>query len=188
MNKRILIHPVVCFCFFLSMSIMLGCGVKTKFSQTDLKWMNVYNEGDVLIFKSGKGELDTSIIVKKEIFYPEYNPGEEHGKYLPQWGVVWYKNRNLKYHPDGDRLITIEKKKPNETYLSIDYLYRSFIVLNLNSGGIEKFKDGKVYAFDTYHEKATGSQPKKVFWHEDYGIIKYITHDNVTWERINLPK
>ena len=168
---------------------MLSCSVKTKLSQTDLKWMNVYNEGDTLVFKSDKGELDTSLIIKKEIYYPEYNPVEVHGKYLPQWGKVWYKNKNLRYHPDGYQLVSIIKKHPkNETFLNIDYLYSDILVPNITTGGIEKLKKGKVYEFDTYHDKAKPEQPKKIFWHEDYGIIKYITHANEVWERINLPK
>lgn len=168
---------------------MLGCSVKTKLSQTDLKWMNVYNEGDTLIFKSDKGEIDTTFITKKEIFYPEPNSIEVHGKYLPQWGIIWYKNANLINHPEGYRMVTIIKKHPkNETFLNIDYLYSDILVPNITTGGIEKLKKDRVYEFDTYHAKAKSEQPKKIFWHEDYGIIKYITSDNVMWERINLLK
>lgn len=168
---------------------MLGCGIKTKFSKTDLKWMNVYKEGDTLIFKSDKGDFDTSLIIKKEIYYPEYNPVEVHGKYLPQLGKIWYKNKSLQYHPEGYELISMIKKHPkNETFLNIDYLYSDVLILNLVSGSIEQYKHGKVYEFDTYHPKGRPGQPKKIFWHEDYGIIKYITHADVIWERINLPK
>ena len=45
------------FYFLLIIVSMLGFSVKTKFSQTDLKWLNVYNEGDTLVFKSDKGEF-----------------------------------------------------------------------------------------------------------------------------------
>lgn len=168
---------------------LLSCSVKTKFSKTELKWLDVYNEGDVLVFRSDKGELDTTLIIKKEIYYPTRNSIEVNGKYLPQWGVVWYKNRNLNYHPEGYRLITLIKKHPrNVTFLNINYLYSDVLAPNITSGSLEGTKKGKVYEFDTYHEKATPEQPKKIFWHEDYGIIRYITHGNVVWERINLHK
>jgi hypothetical protein len=173
--------------FFLSIFTLLGCGAKTKFKKIEFKWFDVYNKNDTLIFKSDKGEFDTSIIIKKELFYPKYNPIEESGTYLSQWGVIWYKNKNLEYHPDGYRLVTIEKKSPNETFLNINYLYSSILILNIKSGTIEKYKQGKIYEFDTYNEKGKSYQPKKIFWHEKYGIIKYVTHGNVTWERINLP-
>lgn len=177
------------FYFLLIIVGMLGCSVKTKLSQTELKWIDVYNEGDTLVFKSDNGEIDTTFIIKKEIFYPERNSIEVHGKYLPQWGVVWYKNRNLINHPEGYRMISLIKKHPkNETFLNIDYLYSDILVPDIATADIKRLKKDKVYEFDTYHEKAKLEQPKKIFWHEDYGIIKYITHGNEVWERINLPK
>ena len=179
-----------CYIFFLILLILSGCGgIKTRLSPAELKWINVYKGGDTLIFRSDIGELDTSVIIKKEIFYPEYMPVEVHDKYLPQWGEIWYRNKNLEYHPDGYRMITIEKKHPkNNTFLSIDYLYASVLVPNLTTGGLKKYKQGKVYEFDTYHEGSKPYQPKKIFWHEDYGIIKYLTHADVVWERVNYLK
>lgn len=79
----------------------------------------------------------------------------------------------------------IKKHPENETFLNIDYLYSDVLIINLASGSIEKYKHGKVYEFDTFHPKGRPEQPKKIFWHEDYGIIKYITHDNVTWQLVN---
>lgn len=190
MNKPMKSQAILYCISFLIVLTISGCsGIKTKLSQAELKWMDVYEEGDTLIFKSNKGEFDTSIIIKKELFYPEYNPVEVHDKYLPQWGAVWYKNKNLQYHPEGYRMITMFKKHPkNNTYLNINYLYSNVMVLNLTTGSIEKYKQDKVYEFDTYRDKGRSEQPKKIYWHEDYGIIKYITHADVTWERINLPK
>ena len=43
------------------------CGIKTKFNKYELKWLNVYKTGDTLIFRSTNGELDTSLIVKRDI-------------------------------------------------------------------------------------------------------------------------
>lgn len=189
MNKRMIKRYFLYPPFLLIILLVLGCGIKTKLNNTDLKWMNVYNEGDTLIFKSNKGDRDTSLIIKKELYYPEYNPIEVHGKYLPQSGVVWYKNKNLQYHPNGYRLIDITKEHPrNKTSLSINYLYSDVLILNLVGGSIEKYKHGKVYEFDTYHPNGRPEQPKKIFWHEEFGIIKYITHADVVWERVNLRK
>jgi hypothetical protein len=164
-----------------------GCGPKkTILGPEELQWLNVYNEGDTLIFKSRGGLLDTSYIIKKERFYPEYAYKDER-KYLPEWGVVWYKNKNLFYHPDGDKLITIEKKTPDDnTFMAINYLYGSALVLNKGIKNIRKHMKDGVYEFDTSHPRAEPSQPKKIYWHLKYGIIKYITHDNIEWERINL--
>lgn len=165
---------------------MCSCGIETKFNKDELKWLNVYNVGDTLIFKSDKGKLDTSIIIKKDLYYPDYNPIEVHDKYLPQWGVVWYKNRSLEYHKDGYALISMIKKHPNNnTFLSIDYLYSSVLISNLTTSSIEKVNNGKVYIFDTYHPKGEPYQPRTIYWHEDFGIIEYVTHDSTKWKRID---
>jgi hypothetical protein len=166
--------------------VIMSCGIKTKFNHAELKWLNVYKEGDTLIFRSEKGDFDTSIIIKKELFYPEYNPIEVHDRYLPQWGVVWYKNKNLEDHADGYRMITMSKKHPkNKTGLTINFLYSSVIVLDLGKNSIEKYKNGEIYEFDTYHVKAKPYQPRTISWHENLGIVAYITHDSTRWQRIN---
>jgi hypothetical protein len=166
-----------------------GNGVKTKLSEGELKWVNVYKAGDTLLFKSNKGDFDTTLIIKKEIFYPTYNPIEVHDKYLPQWGIVWYKNKKLKYHPKGDGLITMIKKKPkDETSLSINYLYSGRLVLSIYSKSFDSMRQGKIYLFDTEDDRHSSDQPKMIYWHQDYGIVKYVTQDSTIWERINLPK
>jgi len=153
-------------------------------SEAELKWVKVYKAGDTLIFKSTRNEFDTSLIEKSEVYYPEFMPIEVHNKYLPQSGIVIYKN--LKYRDNGEELVRITKRLPNrQTRLFIDYLNSGITVLDLMKGEVEKYKHGKVYEFDTYHLKAKPNEPKKIFWHEDYGIIKYITHDDVIWELVN---
>jgi hypothetical protein len=174
--------------YIMVMVGIAGCAIKTRLSSSDLKWMNCYNQGDTLIFRSDYGQYDTTLIVKKEIFYPPYNPIESDDQFLRQWGVVWYKNKHLKYHPDGYQLVSLMKKRPNETFLSIDYLYSSVLYQNINNGEIDKVKKDNEYEFDTYHPKADPDQPKTIFWNEGYGIIRYITHDGMTWRRINFPQ
>ncbi|KYP13624.1 hypothetical protein [Flavihumibacter sp. CACIAM 22H1] len=176
-----------CCIFFICFAIK-GCEpIKTKLSDGELKWINIYRAGDSLIFKSQNGEFDTSFIVKSLVYYPEYIPIEVHNKYLPQEGVVLYKNKNLKYHSDSSQLVHIAKEYPNkETRLFIQYLSSQVIILDLTNGTVEKMKKGKIYEFDTFDPKSKATDPKKIFWHEDYGVIKYITHEDVIWERVNL--
>jgi len=175
---------------FLVALVLFSCGgIKTKFSEEELRWFNVYNEGDVLIFKSEKNELDTTIIIKKELYYPEYNPITVHDKYLPQWAKVWYKNKNLKNHLEGHTLITMIKRHPTkQTRLFLDYLYGDASFLNFHVDSIKEFKHDKVYKINTFHPKADPDNPKTIFWHEDYGVIKYITHSGIIWVRMNLSK
>jgi hypothetical protein len=176
--------------FTILITLLNSCGVtKTKLTEKELKWITVYKQNDTLIYKSSQGVLDTSYIVKSEAYYPEYIPIEVHDKYLPHSAVVLYKNKNLEHKPDGNQLIYMVKKYPDkQVRVFINYLSSGFIILDLANNEIEKYKSGKIYEFGTYHSKAESWQPKKIFWHEDYGIIKYITHDDEVWERINLPE
>ena len=180
-NLRNMIFP-------FSVLILFSCRIKTKLNTSELKWMNVYSVNDTLIFKSQRGDFDTSIIIKKDLFCPEYNPVEQHGKYLPQWGVVWYKNKNLIYHPDGDRLITMEKTSKKKTFLVINYLYTGFMFLDITTDSLKKYKKTGVYEFNTEVSRPDALQPKQIFWDEKYGIVRYKTHSNDVWERVNLPK
>lgn len=170
--------------------LLYSCGgIKTKFSDEELKWYNVYKVGDVLIFQSSNNQLDTTTIIKKELYYPEYNPGEVHDKYLPQWAEIWYQNKKLQSHPDGNTMITMIKRRPEkQTRLFINYLYGNITFLNLKTDSLKKRKRNQIYELNTYNPKAKPGNPKMIYWHEDYGIIKYITHDNLLWQRINLPK
>lgn len=179
---------IILFTFLIA--FLNSCGVtKTKFTEKELKWITVYKQDDTLIYKSSKGVLDTSYIIKSEAYYPEYIPIEVHDKYLPNSAVVLYKNKNLEYKSEGNQLIYMVKKySDKQVRVFINYLSSGFIILDLTNHEIEKYKSGKVYEFGTYHSKAKLWQPKKIFWHEDYGIVKYITHGDDIWERINLPE
>jgi hypothetical protein len=188
-KMKVVNKTIIFFYLILLILTVSSCGIKTKFSEEELKWLNVYNVGDTLIFKSNKNRFDTTIITKKKIFYSSYNPIETDGKYRPQYGEVWYKNSHLEYHPEGHQMISMIKMHPrNKTFFCIDYLYSSELVLNTTNGGMDKRKKGKIYTFDTYHKKAKPKDPKILYWHEDLGLIKYITHEDEVWERINLFK
>jgi hypothetical protein len=174
----------------ISVMLLNSCGVtKTKFTENELKWITVYKPNDTLIYKSSQGVFDTSYIIKSEAYYPEYTPIEVHDKYLPHSAVVVYRNRNVEHKIQGNQLIYMVKRYPDKQLrLFINYLSSGFTILDLTSSELEKYKSGKIYEFSAYHPKAKPWQPKKIFWHEDYGIIKYITHDDEVWERISFIK
>ncbi|HYF33150.1 MAG TPA: hypothetical protein VD993_18625 [Chitinophagaceae bacterium] len=161
-----------------------GCAVLRlpPLSKQERAWIDVYNEGDTLIFKSSAGTFDTSIITKKRVYYSELNLIEYRGG--EQIGEVWYTNKRLKYNPHGAELIGLIRHR-KETNMRIDYLYSGAFVLNIRNNPLEKIRQGDVYEFDTFHPKAEHWQPKKIFWHMREGIVRYITHDNEEWKRIN---
>lgn len=163
---------------------MTSCGIKTEFDENESSWLNVYNEGDTLIFKSEDNVFDTTFIIQKEIYYPNYNPVELHGKYLPKHGIIWYRNSQLIHSPEGDKLLSLIKKEPSgKTSLTISYKYSHFIVLNIDKLN-QYFHDG-LYEFEASNSEVDSLKPKKIFWHEKRGITKYVTGNNVTWKKID---
>ena len=168
----------------LILLLAIGCVTRTKLSSEELEWLNPYDPGDTIIFRSNDGRYDTSIIGKRAIFYPEYNPIESHEKFLPQTGVLWYFNKNLEYNPAGARHITITKETPQRTSLSLGYLYSNVIILNLNDATLDKNKLEDMYVFDTYTPKSSNDKPKRIYWSKVRGLVKYISHDNIEWIRI----
>lgn len=142
-----------------------------------------------MIFQSQDGKTDTSFIVDKTIYYPEFIPIEVHDKYLPHTGAVTYKNAAVKNVSEDEKLIYMIKNSPNkDSRLFISYLKSGILIPDLTKKDFEKYKNGKIFTFNTYHPKADSDEPKEIIWHEDYGIIKYINHNGMVWERINLPK
>lgn len=79
------------------------------------------------------------------------------------------------------------------TTLTISYLKSTLLFADIYSTGslrcdklIWEFKEGDTYVLDASHPDAQQNEPKTLYWHENYGIIKYITNDGVAWKRINL--
>ncbi len=149
--------------FLLTYSIGCRQVAKSKFSEEELKWLNAYNAGDTLIFRSDTGEFDTSFIVDKKIYYPEFIPIEVHDKYLPHTGFVTYKNAAVKNVSKGEKLIYMVKNFPNkDSRLFIDYLNSGIIISDLTKKDFEKYKNGKIFTFNTYHPKAGPDEPKEI--------------------------
>ncbi len=104
--------------FAISVFLLNSCCLyKTKFTEEELKWIDPYEEGDTLIFRSSTGELDTSWIVQKIIYYPECNPIAHHAKYKHQTARIYYQNSKLNYSSGGEELISVVKY---EDYSRID--------------------------------------------------------------------
>ncbi len=108
------------------------CMFKTRFSEEDLKWLNPYKEGDTLIFRSAMGDMDTSWIVQKVIYYPECNPIAGNAKYKYQTGRIFFQNSKLRYSSGGKELISIVKHE-DRTDLYIFYINSGFSFYDLNN-------------------------------------------------------
>lgn len=168
------------------------CMFKNPLSEEDLKWLNPYNEGDTLIFRSSEGDMDTSWIVQKAIYYPECNPIAHHAKYKYHTARIFYQNSKLNYSSGGKQLISVVKYE-DRTSVNLFYLTNGFMLDNeewmklfVDIMNVKRIEAERVYAFSNYHPKSKPEDIEFLYWHDDYGIIKYITHSGIEWKRINL--
>jgi hypothetical protein len=188
MNNNIMIKILKL--VFISISIVLlgitsgCCWLKARFTEEEMKWLNVYQVGDTLIFRSQYGEMDTTYIIGKDIGHLACNPFLSYEGFLrPILGDVYY-GRSPKEKITSIKSLVGLSNKGNRTSLYVGYLFGSIFFLDIEK--VSKYKEDRVFKFDTSKPKAKPAYPKVIFWHEDYGIIKYITHDGVEWKRINL--
>ena len=169
-----------------AITILNGCcWIKARFTDEEMKWLNVYNVGDTLIFRSQHGELDTTYIIAKRIRHMDCNPFLSYeGFFRPILGDVYYGRTPNEKVTSINSIVGLIKDR-DETSLYISYLFGSELYDDLEEE-VWKYSKDKIYVFDTYHPKAKPEFPIVICWHEDYGIIKYITHGGVEWRRINL--
>lgn len=177
---------------FLHFWLVSCCIIKTRFNKEEFKWLKVYNAGDTLIFQSEYGNLDTTWIVEKSIGYPECASPNIHDIYLPQYGKIYYFNTMFENTQSNPMMISMNKYS-YATTLTISYLNSTLLFADIYSSGslrcdklIWEFREGDIYIFDASHPNAKQNEPKTLYWQEDHGIVKYITHDGVEWKRINL--
>ena len=172
---------------------MVSCKKYTNFTEGDLKWVDVYEENDTLVFQEPISTIkDTTIILKKEIYRASYQPIAREAL-IPHTAKIWYWNKKYSDNKVPEAML-MEMYKDNNKPASpwINYLGFSFDVSTkaLEPSKVE-LSNGKifnqVYILDEVkkasHQKET--QPYKLYWDKKYGIIKYETYGGEVWERIN---
>lgn len=195
---------IVTMAFFLS---LISCGEKVFIDKEDLAAINIYSVGDTLIFQNIiTKKLDTNIITKKEIYHPNYD-WLRHDGYQPHYASIYYYNKKLKY--GEEKMMSAGKKKPNENYIGVTYLYSTFFLCELTDSDV-KFYNVEKHDLKTLHTIVLESFPKTfskviilsngkhrkhsskddykpqtLFWDKVHGIIKYRTFSGEVWERIN---
>ena len=177
------VRPVLI--ILVSLSLLSGCcWVKARFTKEEMKWLTVYELGDTLIFKSQYGDTDTTYIIGKRVRHIECNPFLSYeGLLRPILGNVYYGRNPEEQISTINSLVGLIKDR-NRTSLHISYLFGSMLIYDIEE--VWKYKEDSIYVLDSSHPKAKPEYPMVIYWHEDYGIIKYITHEGVEWKRINL--
>lgn len=176
---------------FTTVILVALCGCKTRLDNADLTWLP-YHEGDTLIFKSNDNKFDTTIIVRKEIIYPNYNPVEVHGKYHPQIGRIWYFNKNVPYINDGKEMVYLQKNNPDKKtdgyisyfnstfFFDIDYFKETNDTVSFNG---KQYRD-IIQITDSYKINLTCDNLRTLWWSKKSGLLKYETCNGQIWIRI----
>lgn len=190
MNRHALIYVIT-----VMMLFWCSCwGIKTQLDKDDLSWLGPYEEGDVIIFSSSTGLLDTCYIIGKNIYYSDYKPNGVPTKYTPQVGEIRYQRRGVLDSFEQGEIITIQKDYPDsQASKSIEYSYSYFSAVDR----YEKINpaspiNGRVYSdlwmiskWDTsWKPKAEllNIKPKLIYWSKSTGLVKYITYSGEVWE------
>lgn len=164
------------------------CLFKTNFTAEEMQWFHPYEEGDTLIFQSTHGDLDTSWIVQKTVYHSREgcNPINASGTHKYHTGRIFYQNSTEKYSSGGKRIVSMGKNL-RRTHFSISYLGTIYSFYDISE--VAEFKADSIYIFRALYYNHPNARPEQLdylFWHEEHGIIKYITHEGVEWKRINL--
>ncbi|WP_436834607.1 hypothetical protein, partial [Parapedobacter sp. DT-150] len=109
--------------------LLLGsCQRNVYFSDFEKLFLDVYNEGDTLIFESDTGERDTAYILHKDIGYASWNPFAHAGKYKFLAGEIYgARNWITNDKPELREYLSLTKSHPDTTSLYI--AYRNIIML-----------------------------------------------------------
>ena len=156
-----------------------------------------YEKGDTIIFQSKRGEFDTIYILEKKIWYSDYNWPEQHGKYNPQLGNLYYYNSKVPYIDQGKSLIEMYKNDPKEPAdVTFNFYNSIFFLKEDNFHFIGSFKSHlgivykDVFRISKIEEQTTSSRnnnkPSVLYWSKSFGLIRYETYSNEIWELLEI--
>ena len=180
--------------FILVLSILFfgSCQRDVYFNDFEKSLLDIYNEGDTLIFESDRGIRDTSYILKKDIGYADWNPFAHSGKYRFLSGDVYYSRGGLiNSELNSMEHFSLSKRHPDTTWFFIAHskivMFEKFSKLSEQS--LAQFKvDTNLYRFRiTRVEKDKGTEAL-LYWHLKYGLVKFVTPEGEVWSRINFER
>ena len=162
------------------MLFVLGsCGLSGRFDSDDMKWIDPYEHGDTIVFKSSREEFDTTVIVSIE-----RSRKNDWGEIIRHVAVK-YSNGKFKPDSDPETLISITKFETGEAQMVISYLGTFYVVGNPDSIYLKTYsKEADCLVLNTYGDGEPDYEPKTIYWRVDSGLVRYVSHDDVMWRRI----
>ncbi|SFH29472.1 hypothetical protein [Pontibacter chinhatensis] len=172
--------------FLISLS---SCSKKVRFNKFEHSLLEVYNEGDTLVFQSNKGELDTVYIVDKDIGHARWNPLVHSGIFRPLSGKVYSARERL---PNGQldtrQFISLYKDEPDSTslYIFFDDIFLSIKFKN-NPSVLMSILQDSTYKFQEPVSNNDSNNQEVIYWHVKHGVVKYTTKEGTSWICISCP-
>ena len=168
--------------------------VETHLTEDEKSWFSAYDKGQVIIFKSNLGNLDTIVVTEKLETHNNKNCNWfEIGTIQPEIMFITLKSKICHNNSYCEGQIFISKGKESEKcYPGFSF----FGLLQKNEpkylvSNLEKIKlivsdvtYSQVYHFEN-GVNANGygtNSPKSFYWDKRAGLIKYETHDGEVFE------
>ncbi|MGK6353557.1 hypothetical protein [Parapedobacter sp. DT-150] len=179
-------------CIMVLIPLLFGsCQRNVYFNDFEKSLLDVYNEGDTLIFESDKGVLDTSYILRKDIGYADWNPFAHSGRYKILIGTIYYGSSKKLFQGNmyPYKILNIGKNHPDSSYVSISYdsIHSSWNFEEFSLDSLESYKIGDgLYRFKISRKEKDSTIETQLFFDLKYGVVKYITADDEVWRRVNI--
>ncbi len=177
-------------CFFLILFVFISCSYKVdrEFNKNDLKYVEWINPNKELLFVSNSQD---------SVFYKILEPNDN---YIECGGPTSCSSdtfiRDFKYEKTTNdttytyKFASVSKRK-HSTNTTIEF-EGTFKYLYNSENSLSDYMFNGILLKDVliddavYHNASMEEQkcPKKIWWSNSYGIVKYETRDNKIWERI----
>ncbi len=187
-NKTVLLL-ILCAIIFNS----CNC-VETQLTDDEKEWFSAYDKGQIIIFKSNLGSIDTIEVSEKLQTHNNKNCNWlEIGRIQPEIMFITLTSKNCQNDPYCEGQMFISKSKESEKcypgFSFFGLLQKNELKYSLpNLEKIKLIMSNKTYS-QVYHFEngvnANGfgiNSPKSFYWDKKEGLIKYETKDGEIFE------
>ncbi|OXB10872.1 hypothetical protein B0A81_02600 [Flavobacterium plurextorum] len=197
MIKSKIILFSISFLFFLN-----SCGkcIETHLTDEERIWFKAYEKGQIIVFKSNLGNLDTLLVHEKNEGHGNENCNYYGiGPIQPHIMNITLKRKNCKNESNCNAGISISKNKENEKCFPGFYAFGLYQDGNLKdeSSKVTNFKLSTVKTIynEVYHfedglnaKNVTLVFLKSFYWDKKGGLIRYDTNEGEIFELLKITK
>jgi len=181
---------LVILCSAVLESCLLGDCEKLNLPKSDLDWFNCYKVGQKLYFKNQTDNIDTLFVNKNETNYSPCNKFEL-GSFERQEATIWLGNSPQNF-PIQVTFTQWDKNSESQKHFCV-FGYEYWSNNNFERRPIDtslKFQNLKPQILKcTFFKNDSITDHCKLnsfFWNREYGLVKYILHDTLEYELMQI--